>query len=539
MKRAIAIVAAAVLVVGLFFGTSVMAKSTLHVDDDVGADYTTISEALDDAKNGDTIIVHEGEYSDNVDVSKKVTIMGAEEEEMPTVDGGEEPAFVFTANRATLKGIGVRSSGDVIVVEANRVTLRCNQINHLDGEESGGIVVYSAHCLIQENMIEGHGDDGILLDNGAHHNQIADNEIENFLTGINLEPGCHHNNIEANGVFDTVVGISIANCNKNLVFENTIEDQGEYAISLGDGSSKNTIKWNKIFGSWMQGISLYGECQDNLIVENIMGFPQSAVFEESAINVECSSDNEIIGNIVTGDCGRDGILVIGCCEDELSADNNLIEGNTVDINGQSGICDEGNDSIITGNFVTGYLEEGDWVGIIVNEGNQAIGNNVVGVGEYENTIGIVACDFSTVLHNDISGCRQAIAVDEGGNSYIAENIIHSNWERGIWLEKSVENTVENNILSNNGTGILLEGATNNEILGNTVCNSSCNGIETREHPEGPTDAENNIIQNNTIMFNGDGDTCFDLFDDDYPPLEDVDNIWEPNLFDTFNFEEED
>ena len=521
MKRILAIVAVVSLLVGLVFGTSIAAGEELHVGPE--GDYASISDAVEAANNGDTIIVHEdATYEESVEVSKPVTIQAAEDEG-PVVDGGYEPAFVFTANGATLQGIGIRSSQD--------------------SEDAAGIIVYSAQCLIQENEIIGDGNIiGIWLDNGAHDNQIIDNSIENVSAGIILEPGCHHNDIEANGIFDiTADGISMSDSHDNNVIENTIEAEGEYGIMATDGSSNNTIKENRVMGSWIQGISLYRECHDNLIMDNVI----NDSFEESAINIECSSDNEIIGNLITGSCGWNGITVSGCCEDEenceeeesgdepemLLAVDNLIEGNVVDVEAESAIWinETALGTTISGNFISGYYSGGDPEGAAINiQDNTVVSCNVVSA---ECSRGIAVKNFNQVLQNDVSGCQRGIVVGGDEGNLISGNFVHDNSEGGLWLELSFDNTIENNIAVSNGTGIELHGASNNEILNNTVYNSECNGIAA-ENTDG-ANAEDNLIQGNLTFFNGDGESCFDLYDDDDP----IDNIWEPNVWDTANFED--
>jgi len=529
MKRIIAVVAVVALILGLGVSSSIAAGEELHVGP--GEDYDTISEALEAASDGDTIIVHEGTYDENVDVSKAVTIEAAEDDE-PLVDGHEGPAFIFTANGATLKGIGVVSSG----------------------EDSKGIAVYSAHCLIQENRISGEDITGILLDNGAQHNQIIDNEVEGTVAGIILETGCHHNNIQANGIFETTdLGISMTDSHHNTVFKNTIEAESEYeeryAIIASEGSSQNTITENRIFGCWTQGISLYMECASNLIFDNVF----SGDFEDSAINIECSSNNEIVDNLITGSCGWNGISIYGCCADEencpeeengdevpmILAVDNLVEGNTLDLEGESAIWayETAIGTTIAGNFVRGCYSGGDPDGAAINVQDYTL--IVYNVVSAECSMGIYVKNFNEVRQNDVSGCERGIVIGPDEGNLVSDNFVYDNSEVGILLDLSFDNTIENNVVVSNGTddeggiGILLEGAIDNEIINNTVYNSICHGIAAVS--TNGNHAENNVIQNNIIMFNGDGDDCYDMYDDNYL---DNENIWEPNLWDTANFEEE-
>jgi parallel beta-helix repeat protein len=222
----------------------------------------------------------------------------------------------------------------------------------------------------------------------------------------------------------------------------------------------------------------------------------------------------------------------------ILATNNLIEGNALGIRGESAIWanDTAIGTTISGNSVTGNLEGGDPSGAAINvEDYTLIMGNVIFA---ECHIGIRVKNFNQVLQNEVYHCPRGIVIGPDEGNLIAENFVHFS-STGIWLELSFDNTVENNIVGYGRTGIRLYGASSNEILNNTVHNSHCNGIEAIENPiEEGINAEDNLIQGNLTFFNGDGDVCFDLFDDDHPDPG-VDNIWEPNIWDTANFEEED
>ena len=68
-----------ILLVSSFSNIS-FAKSSyniIYVDDDGGADYTRIQDAIDNARVGDTIFVHEGIYFENVIIHKLLNLIGS------------------------------------------------------------------------------------------------------------------------------------------------------------------------------------------------------------------------------------------------------------------------------------------------------------------------------------------------------------------------------------------------------------------------------------------------------------------------------
>ena len=113
------------------------ADETLHVDDDwaqwPGA-YYTINEALAVAVDGDTIIVHEGTYTENVTVSKKVTLLGANHGVDPagsTTDRGDGESVIngivkITADDATINGFKMTSNSYIEISDASKSALNVN-----------------------------------------------------------------------------------------------------------------------------------------------------------------------------------------------------------------------------------------------------------------------------------------------------------------------------------------------------------------------------------------------------------------------------
>ena len=76
--------------------------------------YTTIQAAVDNAIAGDTIIVRDGTYSENVDVNKQLTIQsenGADKTIVQTVDSNDH-VFEVTADYVNISGFTVKGGLD-------------------------------------------------------------------------------------------------------------------------------------------------------------------------------------------------------------------------------------------------------------------------------------------------------------------------------------------------------------------------------------------------------------------------------------------
>lgn len=149
-------------------------KADITVADDGSGDYTTISEAIDEAKDGDVILVKAGTYEEEVEIDEdagSLTLIGEGPDKTILDAGGEYAAL-------TLKNDGCRISGFTI-----------------KGGESHGIYIPNGHQSIDHCLIIENGDRGIYLSTMAgggtaefNHCTIADNKVS-AIYHANEEPG--------------------------------------------------------------------------------------------------------------------------------------------------------------------------------------------------------------------------------------------------------------------------------------------------------------------------------------------------------------
>ena len=101
-------IAVRMIVLGLLLSGSANAM-TVTVNASGGGDSTRIQEAIDNASAGDTILVSNGIYYENVNVTKQLTLRGIGN---PVVDaGGSGSAITLSANGIALGGFAATGSG--------------------------------------------------------------------------------------------------------------------------------------------------------------------------------------------------------------------------------------------------------------------------------------------------------------------------------------------------------------------------------------------------------------------------------------------
>ena len=137
-----------------------VSAKTIYVPDD----YANIQWAVDNATAGDTIIVRDGTYYENVVVDKHLTIKSEKGSAYCIVNGSGSDVFTIEAD-------GIRIEGFTITGGRH------------------GIYIRSNNNIISNNNISSNNEDGISLWwHSSNNNSISNNNISsNNENGIDLE----------------------------------------------------------------------------------------------------------------------------------------------------------------------------------------------------------------------------------------------------------------------------------------------------------------------------------------------------------------
>lgn len=196
--------------------------------------FTTIQEAIDDVdtRDGDTITLAEGTYTENVAVNKKLTIqpvIGAN----VTVKADDSDKSVFVMNN--------EGSGTTI-----------QNLNIIGSMDSYGISLSHAYNVNINNNDISNCNAGIYLYYSGN-NTITGNNLENNYYGINLyKSTC--NNITGGAIKENEIGIYLFDSNNNQINE-SILTKNLFGVYLYH-SSTNTISDNTVDNNWVGCISL-------------------------------------------------------------------------------------------------------------------------------------------------------------------------------------------------------------------------------------------------------------------------------------------
>ena len=430
----------------------------------------SIQAAVSAASSGDTIIVRDGTYYENIVLDKQLWLIG---EGIPTIDAQIYPecygfGIVITACNCLVKGFRFINGGLL--------------------EEDTGIVIEGAGIRVE-----------------SYDNIIINCIFENNWRGIEIRESS--NNMILNSIFkNNWYGLYLKyDSFNNTIINNKFYKDKWYGIRLRD-SSDNTILSNEFEGC---GFFVSGWSYNNEIEGNIVnGRP--------LVYLENKKDEEILdaGQVIL--VKSEGITVKGCNLslttvgiEILESSNCIISDNKIRENNRYGIylADSSNNTIANNTISEEdcygfYLRDSSYCKIKNNEFKHcglfiATWYRAMSIESHDNEVegNIVNGKPLVYLENaenaEITNAGQVILIKCFETTIRNCNL--SETDRGIQLYQSCGCTItDNQICENNHDGIMLMHSSNNKILNNICCKNDGYDILLSDY------SKNNSISKNKI-----------------------------------------
>ncbi len=243
----------------------------LYVGGSGEGNYPLIQDAIDDANDGDTVIVYSGIYHEEIVVNKAITLIAensntiifkevqsscsppdSDEEEIED-ENWYHNLILVTADEVTIDGFEL--TGNILSNYNYNPPIVYNSIT--------GIKVQANNCILQNNTIHDISY-GLRLRN-CSANEIKNNFIsDSGINNINMV-NSSHNKIYGNTITDCYSGIYMNSSDTNYIYRNDIRCR--MGIQVRTGSTDNVIYENTISDSQYNSISCW-DSSNNTIYHN-------------------------------------------------------------------------------------------------------------------------------------------------------------------------------------------------------------------------------------------------------------------------------
>jgi len=223
--------------------TQPVQSNIIYVDDNGGANYTSIQDAINASPEKYTIFVYSGIYYENIVINKTINLIG-EDATTTIIDGNEtgDVIYISEEGKANISGFTIKNSGnnDVgIDIRSNNNTITGNNIS----DNNYGI--YSTHSQynnFSQNTLLSNSGYGMYLSSDSDHNVIFDNVFSANLCGLRIK-GSKYNEVSRNLFADNQKGMYFCcGARLNTVFYNVFNNN---SIWNGDDSVGNNQWDNK------------------------------------------------------------------------------------------------------------------------------------------------------------------------------------------------------------------------------------------------------------------------------------------------------
>ena len=352
-----------------------------------------IQDAIDNATAGETICVKDGIYTENVDVTKQLTIRsenGADSTIVNALDPNDN-VFEVTADHVNIIGFTVKEAPDSFGIFLSGVNNCTISTNIVSGNSQGIYLTNSIQNIIANNTAKNNGYNGIRLED-SNTNRITGNDASNNVNyhGISL---CTSNNNEirnniANSNHFNGIGLWKSS-DENIIANNTAKYNGKYGILLKYSNDNKIIANNTAKHNGNSGITLRNsnnnEIRNNIANSNhfngiylnnsngnrITDNDASNTVNWDGISLSSSNNNEVRNNVANSN-NYNGIVLW------ISSDENIIANNTAKHNGDFGIfVRNSNSNLIYNNYFDNTFNAWDDGNNIWNITKTA-GTNIIG-----------------------------------------------------------------------------------------------------------------------------------------------------------------
>jgi len=232
-------------------------------------DYTKIQWAVDNATSGDTIIVRDGTYTENIDVNKDhLTIRSENGTDSTVVQAASSNDHVFnvTADWVNITGFTVENATGLFVRGVYLDTVsHCNISSNNATNNYYGIYLFGSTNTTLTNNTASNNECGIYLHHSTNNSLSNNTANSNMGDGIVLWSSSDNTLVSNSASNNTEYGVYLMDSTNTTLTNNTASNN-EYGIVMSSSSNNNTLTHNTVSNNG-DGIYLYSS-SNNIIYNN-------------------------------------------------------------------------------------------------------------------------------------------------------------------------------------------------------------------------------------------------------------------------------
>jgi nitrous oxidase accessory protein len=277
-----------IVVTGLLISILAVSVNGAALNVGLGGQYKSITEAVNAAQPGDTITISASTYTENVIVTKSVTIKAASPgSTVVTAADPSKDVFLVRAKNVRVEGLTITGATGASAVHVDHSSACVVTGLSAHGNDRAVYLDGATNCEVSSSNLANNGY-GVYCDNASNNtisSSIATGEQGN---GKALGDGIYmyysdantitHTNLSANHVF----GISLFHSSGNTITNNSILNNQDIGVRLRE-SNNNTLTVNTVSGNVNLGILSITETGDQIYLNNFINqpTPMSGVPENS------------------------------------------------------------------------------------------------------------------------------------------------------------------------------------------------------------------------------------------------------------------
>ena len=198
---------------------------TFSVDDDLPADFSVLEDATSFARDGDTVVVRDGNYTGNIVIKRSIVLKSENGPDYTRLSTGS--TINVQAGDVTIEGL---SFGSLNLINVEHCVVRNNT---LSGSRNDAIYIENATaCIIENNSLS--ASSNALYLTGSTNNVILDNRLKSARYGI-LVWGESKNNLISNNTIESCrygICLNDAGVTGNKIWRNTIRSCSSYGLNI-------------------------------------------------------------------------------------------------------------------------------------------------------------------------------------------------------------------------------------------------------------------------------------------------------------------